>query len=303
MGHKKPNILTNLWVVGLILGLILSLYLITQFSRSLVFRETDRINIGVYGERPYVYSLNPHKNLAFVVEFEPEYEVNVPGGYGWYKLSSLNLLGRIEKNRPLLLEKAFSELIGSPVDYVYFPKEAAIKSSKTGSFANYYRERERIIFGNSYQNSINNLFDRIFIRRIFRVRPERLIFLATSDLFLENKGNRRYDIEVLDGRLKGLFYHDSILKEGLKAVLVTRARNYESAKRILRQVEGMGIKVIEIRVAKKVNTKTCLATVPKLSTPVLSKLKRYFDCRVMPSTGRIVKLEIGDSLAEKFRYN
>lgn len=297
---KRAN---NFWLVYVFLGVTALALVIYQYRYSLYFREADRINIAVYSQPPFVYSYNPHKQLGLVVFFDSESLVNVPGGYGWYKLGSLALLGKIEGKRDALLKAAFAELIGAPVDYVYYPSQAAIlkPSIISGREADYFNASKRKLLGRNFRNSISNLFDQLLLRRIFTVRRDRLVFLNTDNIRFEDRGSFYYQSTRLDARLKGLFYHDSILNRALKAVLVTDKRHYPAAVRLLRQVEGLGIKVIEIEVNNNLTSKTCDLTASRLERAVLAKLARYYHCQRHAGDSQIIKFVIGEKLGREFR--
>lgn len=282
---------------------LISLFLYQQFSGSLFFREHDRITIGVYGTHPYVYSYNPTKKLAFVVQFDPEYQLNVPGGYGWYKLGSIDLLGKIEGKRAELLRQSFAELIGSPVDYVYYPKKAALVANSEKEFRDFYNNERQQIYSKTYTNSITNWIDKLLIRRVFNAREDRLVYLDTADLFRQQRGEQRYDAELLDSRLKGLFYRDSLLSAGLKAIVVTKSVAYPAAKRILRQIEGVGIKVIEIEINDALKNRRCQIKGMGDLKWATRKLALYYDCQNLRSDSQILRFVLDETLEKEFRYN
>jgi len=290
-------------LIGLFL-LLLAFFLYQQISGSLLLWEKDRITIGVYGSHPYIYSYNPTKRLAFVVQFDPSYQLNVPGGYGWYKLSSLDLLGKIEGRRAELLRLSFGELIGSPVDYVYYPKKAALlELSPQRRFRDFYTDERLQIYTSTYTNSITNWIDKFLIRRVLAAREDRLVFLNTDDLFRESGEERRYDAELLDSRLKGLFYFDSFLNSGLKAIVATRSSGYLSAKRILRQIEGVGIKVIEIEVNDALKNRRCQIMVSQQHNWVARKLANHYHCQIGKNNSNIVRFVLNGVLEKEFGYN
>ena len=279
MVYKHKHISFNKLVVVFIGLLILSLYFYHQFQTSIIIAEKDRINIAVFSEMPFVYSINRQQNFAVVTYFHPDYLVKVPGGYDWYRVGSLNLLAKIEKQRVKILKTAFSELLGAPIDFVYYPKKAQVVDQPAISFNQFYDKflKEKL-FSNSYQSSIDNIFDRIMIKNLFQVRADHLLFLDSTDLTVQERNRHYYYSDKLDTRLKGLFYHESLISQAYKAVIITDKDKYPQAQLVLRQLEGIGIKVIEIEVVPKYKAKKCEIQTSGNQKALANKLTRLFDC-------------------------
>jgi hypothetical protein len=134
-------------------------------------------------------------------------------------------------------------------------------------------------------------------------REDRLVFIDTNDLFREYHEERRYDAELLDSRLKGLFYHDSFLSAGLKAIVATRSRGYLSAKRILRQIEGVGIKVIEIEVNDALKNRRCQVIGSKDLNWAERKLANHYHCQIVKNNSNIVRFVLNGVIEKEFEYN
>lgn len=289
MGRTTKNTINKFVVFGLI-GLLCFFYLFKQYSGSLVLREKDRINIGVYADIPYVYSYHPGKKLAIVTYFNPDYLVKVPGGYDWYKIGSLGLLGKIEDNREKILKQAFSELVGTPIDYLYYPQNARLLRNNKQNFEDYYLQfNNQTLFSKKFTNSITNLFDKLLIKRVFSVRRDHLIFINSYNLVTSRDAREYYEAEKLDGKLKGLFYHESLLNLALKAVVAVNKDNYPKATRVVRQIESLGIKVIEIEINDNLKNSKCVITVNKQQQKALRKLGRIFNCQIKTHKSTIIK--------------
>jgi len=181
-------------------------------------------------------------------------------------------------------------LVGAPIDFVYYPKAARVTEFKDVSFNEYYYDLVKSkLFHSQYKHSVRNLFDRLLIRSLFKVRHDHLVFLNTSDLGLTKNKRTYYYSDKLDTKLKGLFYHDSLLNESLNSVVVTSSKNYDQANLILRQLEGIGVKVIEIQVRDQLKNKQCLIAGTEAQRPILLKLKRLFDCQIQIQKSAIIK--------------
>lgn len=293
MGYKHKRVLVNKMVVLLVFLGILLIYLFHQWRSSVILNEKDRINIAVFSEMPFVYSINLRKDFAVVTYFDPDYLVKVPHGYDWYRLGSLNLLGKIEKQRDKILRSAFTQLIGAPIDLVFYPKQAKVISNPKTTFSEFYYDfvKERL-FSSQYQRSVNNLFDQLLVKNLFQVRQDHLLFLDTRDLGFREKNRTYYYSDKLDTRLKGLFYHDSVINQAYKALIITNKDTYLEAQQLLRQLEGIGIKVIDIEVKKGEEHKYCSLAVSQQQLIVGKKLQRLFNCKLKLQDSQIIRYTI-----------
>lgn len=290
MGFKAKRIAFNNFIVLFILFFIVTIFLYYQLVNSVILKEKDRINIAVFGNPPFVYSYNVHQDFSVVTFFRPDYLVKVPLGYDWYKIGSLDLLGKIEKQRPSILKAAFGELIGAPIDYVYFPQKARIIEYRSqNNNEAYYHLIQNELFSKNYKHSISNLFDRLLIRRIFKIRADHLLFIETDSLGVEKQERHYYYSDKLDTKLKGMYYHDSLINRAYKAIIITEAKRYNEAVLLLRQLEGIGVKVIEIEISPKLKNKQCLVSGSKKEQSALIKIRRLFNCQVSWQDSSIIR--------------
>jgi len=294
MAGKHKTIFINKLIVLLIFLLLVVVYVVHQWRTSIILNEKDRINIAVFCKIPFVYSFNPHNDLAVAAYFWPDNLVKVPGGYDWYRVGSLNLLGKIEKQETAILKSAFSELIGAPVDFVFYPKKAAVIGNPQITFDNFYHDFVKSkLFTKEFANSTTNLFDRILLKRLFQVSRSHLLFLNTDDLTIKKDNHLYYYSDKLDTKLKGMFYHESVINQAYKAVIVTNEEKYKQAEFLLRQLEGVGIKVVDIELAEKLKNKKCLIQGAENQKKVLQKLSRLFNCQTKMQKSQIIKFYIG----------
>jgi hypothetical protein len=211
--------------------------------------------------------------------------LNVSGGYGMYKLGSLNLLGRIEKKRSAILIKSFQELIGVPVDLVVYPKKALVLEDEKGSeegFNDYFfRLRQKGLNRLGVAYSTHNIFDLYMLQRIVNTRVDKLILTNAANEYLESDGNKYYNPEKLDNRLKGFFYQPKLTASHGRVVILTTKAGYKAARRIARLIEGMGIKVQEINLLKaSTNLKEeCFIESHKVFGYEARLFADYFQCR------------------------
>jgi len=287
---RAKSVVINKVVLVVVFLLILGLYLYQQITTSIILNEKDRINIAVFAKTPYVFSYNVAKKIGIVVYFNPKAMVKVPGGYDWYKVGSLNLLAKIENKRPQILKQAFAELIGAPIDFVYYPKKAEVlEGNNKQLFREYYGEfNQRVLFSKQYSHSAHNLFDCLLLPRLTQVREDHLVFIDTNSLTIKENKRLYYHSAKLDTKLKGLFYRDVFLKNLTKAIILTKSSTYPKAQLILRQLEGCGIKVVEIRVNDKQKNKKCVVSGTKKQKKELQELGRLFNCQIRKQESSII---------------
>ncbi len=137
----------------LLLGVFAVLILIRLLTGSLFLKSSDRIQFVVYGQDTRLYSLSPNGNINYYVGYDPDLKVDVPNGYGTYRIGALSKLISYEK-KPELLSKAFSVATSSFVTYYFYPTNGEIYYSndvaqtyKAPSFAEImlYRSNARFL--------------------------------------------------------------------------------------------------------------------------------------------------------------
>jgi len=288
MGQSRNRALGWKLVVVIIIG-IFALWLVKQYRSSLFLSKRQVVNIGVFSEKPFVYSYDRNRKIAHIVNFEPDIYVNVPGGYGWYKLGSVNLLGQIENNQNEILKQTFAELAGAPIDLVVYPKKAKVFENQAKNFLDYfYNFRQHWISQSKNSHSVNNLFDRLILPAKLNLRADRLIVINTENLILKEKNQKRYYSEKLDSKIKGFLYQEELLHSPAKVVIFSSSENYLSARKLMRQVEGLGLKVLELKILSNEPDKHCLIKASSNNKKIAKLLADYYNCQVeidrVPST-------------------
>ncbi len=279
MPRNKPN--TNYRIIGIILAGLIFLFLWREYAGSLFLNRRERISIGVFAETPFVYSYNRLTNLAHIVYFDPDIYVDVPGGYGLYRLGSVNLLGKIENRRTEILTRTFEELAGIPVDIVIYPKAGEVVEKASGQpFMDYFfTYRSSDLSSGDNALSTRNIFDRTILKGKFNLRNDRLIMTDATEVYHLKSRKKNYFADKLDTRLKGFFYQQSLTNVPGKVVIYTSAEGYGAAKRISRRIEGAGLKVFEIELRDKLPPK-CQIDNSKANEPAVRLLSDYYGCAI-----------------------
>ncbi|MEK9179734.1 MAG: hypothetical protein AAB893_04685 [Patescibacteria group bacterium] len=266
------------------------LFVANSYFNSISSSLRERITIGVYGEIPYVVSFDRKDSIATVVYFDSQKEVNMPGQYGWYKISSINYLGAIEHKQPQIIASMFEQLVGVPVDIVMFPRTGKLLEPSEEKFYPYFmrtRMRQALLF-DTYTSSARNIFDRYEMLQILMTQNSQLL-LINGD-----KGQEIYEAEKLDTFLKGYFYQDILLASHAKVILHVTAKQYKAATRFSRLLEGLGQKVHSIEVEEK-DTSSCTLRYGAQERDVAKLLRVY-----MPRGCSLVEVEKKDIIIDMY---
>lgn len=206
---------------------ILILFLLFHsIGSSLFFSNKERINIVVYGRNPAMYSLDLQNNVNYVVNFYPDMLIDVPGGYGKYRMGALGKLVSLEKHAEIF-SKTFSIGTSSFVDYYFYPSHNDI----------YYGSEEdtRIVFPGVrdilQMQSNASLFDRIYVAYLFfkenQKQFKQLRSLAPAYFRKEYQG----------------YFYNRIYRQEKKNIGIEYKTHYKTAEMVGTLLEGVGIRV------------------------------------------------------------
>lgn len=237
MKHHKPKRAavishTRVLVVGAIL-LFSLIFFYFGFRRSLFVTTKERVHIVVYGSHPVVYSVDTRGDIHYAIQYPPDLSLNVPGGYGNYRVGALGKLVSLEKD-PHILQRSFSAATSIFVDY-YF-----------------YESADAVYYGNSIPNALSfptvkdffqmnsnaNMFDKLYLAMLFGNESKRsfkLLEMRDSEQFLK--------------KYRGYFYSIQYRNEK-KNVQIQYTDSYTNAEAMSHILEGNGIRVSDISKAE-----------------------------------------------------
>lgn len=272
------------------------LFVVKSYLSSISYSSRERITIGVYGPIPYVISFDRKDAIATIVYFDPRKEVNMPGHYGWYKISSVNYLGEIEHKQSLLISGMFEQLVGVPVDMVIYPQKGELLEYVDEGFYTYFtrtRMRQSLLY-DGYTSSVSNLFDRYEMIQILMTQNSQLLIINGNRNQYDAQSEKKYEAEKLDTFLKGYFYQDSLLSSQAKVILHVTKKQYKAAMRFSRLLEGLGQKVHTVEIEKKGGL-TCILTYGKDEREIARLLLLY-----MPRGCRVVEKRANDIIIDMY---
>ncbi len=258
--------------------LFLLIYIFYKSITSSVFlNKKDRINVVFYGPHTTFYSLGiGDVNYRFSVP--SNLEVEVPGGYGYYRIGGIGKLIFLEKKNDLF-KKIFSAASSSFIDLYFYPKADAIyygEQTKKNSFPRFFE-----IFMNG---SNANPLDRVLLWLYFLQKSENQY--KEIDKIPQTKEQNRalFDRVAFFKLYQGYFYKKThrIIRD---SVQILYTKNYKTALLMSNILEGEGIRVIDIsqisnikyQISKKNN---CLVMENnKKASFVAYELQKFFGCQ------------------------
>jgi hypothetical protein len=265
---------------------------ISQLLSSAFFLSNDRVNILFYSEVPVYFSFDKNGEVHYATSFQSEGRVAVPGGYGTYRLGGIGKLVLIEKN-PDLLNKSFSRITGSMLNYYFYPHKNAV----------YYGVKEGIhlpswidIF---FADSNANIFDRFYV--LFQFIGKRNTDFQEIKIKRIQSGD---EILLSDATFAeqylGYFYQKKLRKEN-KTVQILYQSSYTAAINISRIIDGEGMRVVDIDINSKLKAKSpkaqCIVTenTKNSFSRTALKIASFFHCDLLRGKGRVsdIVIELG----------
>lgn len=257
-------------------------YAIQTIRQSLLFSSRNRISIAVLAPHAFVLSFDKKTAITNVIYFNTSAQVTVPGGYGWYSLNSLPLLGAIEHKEFSITRHTFEELVGAPIDAVIIPTKIDIVDESSDPFIEWFFETRRSFLtplSRQFKLSTHNIIDWYFFRSILSTRKDKLVFVDGSiGLVPTKKDEKRYSAEKLDLTVKGFLYWSYPSAHGAVNIFVPQ-KLYSAGTRIGRIVEGAGMKVLDVQSVERAPN-ACVLIGARMHKDTLSSLARYFGCTI-----------------------
>jgi len=278
--------------VGIFFCLFVFLYICLRLLiSSAFFSPSNRINVLFYSEVPVYFSLEKNGEVHYTTSFQAEGRVAVPGGYGVYRLGALGKLAYLEKN-PELLNRSFSRITGSMLNYYFYPRTDTI----------FYGKKDGVhlpSIGDIFLLESNaNVFDRLYLwlqfigKRTTDFHEIHIKKIVTGDDILLS------DTTFAEQYL-GYFYQKRFRKEN-KTVQILYSSSYMAAKNISRIIDGEGIRVVDIDIDQgpKLKTKSCIVmenTTGRYSYAA-EKIASFFQCSLARGKGRVsdIVVELGE---------
>lgn len=267
MAYRK-----NARLIFPLVALIFTYLLYKTIVGSVFLQKKDRINVLFYGPKTVFYSLAFH-NVNYLFRFPTNSEIEIPGGYGRYRIGALGKLVSLERKHTLF-KKAFSAASSSFVDLYFYPKADTIYYNDSSSSS--------IPSGVSiFLNSSNaNLLDRFLLYIFFLQKPKNQYEEITDLPKMTGDSEALFDRETFFKRFQGFFYNKTYRNIGDR-VQILYTNNYKTAVLISNIIEGEGIQVVDLSQIKA-SPGTCqiIYSQKKNNDPTPGDLQRFFGCAI-----------------------
>jgi hypothetical protein len=256
--------------------LYLAYKIAVAYSQSLFMRHGERVNIILYGQDATYYSLDTASGRHYVIYFFPDLKVQVPGGFGNYRIGSLGKLAHLEGEHAVI-KRTLSVATASFVHTAFYPDGENVyygtEVSKTA-------KRPYLPHFFSYRSEVE-IFDRLYII---------LLLLGVEDTdfdlvdYREMKGRvHKADIffqsDSFAKNSRGLLYETKYRNER-KNVQIRYASEYQAAAVTSAILEGSGIRVSDIlRMNNDKSRQACIVIEEdELFSETARDIASYFQC-------------------------
>lgn len=251
----------NTWRIIFVFFLVFFIYfLIKNITSSVFLKNRDRVNVVFYSKNTLFYSLS-NSEVNYLLYFSPQTKLIVPGGYGQYRVGSLQKLAFLEKN-PEIIKKTFSFNTFSFVDLYFYPKKSEIYYQNEK--VRYFPQIREILF----YSSNANFFDRMVL--IFIFFQKRL-----SDFKIREIDEAFLDPKLFIKEVEGNFYKKAYRTDQIN-VQIIYTKSYSTALLLSQIINGEGIRTVDISQSDE-KISSCVIISKDQSKGVLA-LKDFFRC-------------------------
>ena len=250
--------------------------LIRDYTNSSFFSYKDRVNIVVFGKNTNFYSLGINDNVNYMVSYYPDMRVEVPGGYGFYRIGALGKFLKLEKN-PEMLKRTFSSITSTFVTYYFYDSRDEIYYGKVRDTNVTFPSVQSILFSNSNANII----DRIAIILAFSQKKSQDIRLLTR---LRTDTDDMNDIVFNEKSFRDLYlgyFYQNIYRKEKYNIQIIYGKSYKTAQRISDLLEGNGIRVSDYTYTENPKEICQIVEDKKVVSQTAIGLSKYFGCQII----------------------
>lgn len=247
---------------------------IVILQSSLFITPPDRINMVLYDKTVRYFSLDTAEKQDYVMTFPPDLKVDVPGGYGSYRVGSLGKLARLEK-QPDILRKTFAVTTTTFIHYYFYPESDEVYYGDTSGEEYNRPSPGTILFAESNAGPLDRLYLAV---QLLGSKKENF----TAIQYLEEKNDVLGDVSFRDDTFIkhsiGLLYQNTYRDEQ-QSVQIRYGHSYRTADRLSALLEGNGIRVSDITYDEQKRS-TCLVITEQISSQTARDIAAYFGCQI-----------------------
>ncbi len=274
----------------LITGAIFLLLGINRVYHSLLIQKPERINIFILDQNPILLSLSTIGESNYFLNFYPDLKINVPGGYGNYRVGALGKLSDLERDREVL-NRAISGATLTFIDFYFYSSKTESYFGKKNQNPQFKSKFKNIIFSKSNAN----FFDRVYIiLKLLSSQKNNFVKLESFEKLNESK-DLIFDHERFSEYYNGTFFQHTYRDER-KSVQILYTNNYNSADIIGRILESNGIRVVDISKTNQADKSCTVSEKDDHFSMTAKNISRYLNCKLQYGKTGIsdVILNLGD---------
>lgn len=228
-----------LYIVGfLIVAVILTTSIFHGIQRTLFFSKKDRVNVVFYGKNTIYYSLGIHTEGDYAIAFPPDLKMQIPGGYGNYRIGALGKLVALEK-KPKLFQNTFALATYSFVDNYFYTKSDEVYYGNEVAVA---LPSAKLIWSSASNAS---LLDKVYLILYFLNKKQQDFHIVNLYSEKNKVGDEIFSADEFEKRITGYLFQQSYRNEQ-KSVQILYADTYLNADRVAKVLQGNGIRVGDI---------------------------------------------------------
>jgi len=243
------------------------------FSHSLFVSRPDRINFVMYGPHTRYYSIDTKTDRHYEISFPSDLKVDVPGGYGQYRIGSLGKLAKLDGNAHLL-EKTFASTTTTFIHYYFFPESNEVYYGSDTEESTEKPSAFHVLFwsGNA------SVLDRLYLALLLIGEKDTQFNLISYRKETDNVlGDTIFQNDTFMKKSIGLLYQANY-REDQASVQILYPHQYKTAARISTLLEGNGIRVSDVSLDIK-RSDTCeVIYSSETATQTAQDISSYFTC-------------------------
>ncbi len=268
------------------------------YSLAKYFSQKERLSVLIYDSQPVFLSLDLREGINYYSYLPLDFKIDVPGGYGSYRIGSIGKLAFLEKD-PELLKRSFSLLFATPLDYYFYSDLSKIYYNNKELDED--RRREKVFFSlkKFFVYKTNASFaEKVFIFSKFLTVPP--VSFQPIRVRSEEVEEEKISLKKFHRRIQGSFYNRKIREEN-KRVKIYYNKEFSAAENLAAVFEGMGIDVLGFE--RKEGREGCIISTKKEGT-VERIVSRVFGCQLdydEKLEEDLINFYLGKKLEQKWR--
>lgn len=270
--HSRQQKLFVLFLLAIVGYLLVKVAIL--FSHSLIFTKKDRIQFAIVGKHTAYYSISLDDDRHYVLHLPADVKIEVPGGYGQYRVGSLNKLIQLEKNQDIV-RKGFSLATSTFVDYYFYPSDSTVYYGSSEEEDFFRHNRSNILL---YRSNAN-IIDRIYLFMLYtQAKDSTFTTLSYRQEIEALHENIIFNRDSYRKRAQGFMYQKALREEN-QTVQIIYHTHYKTASALSEILEGNGIWVSDISKGQSGETqKPCIVRFSNEYSETAEIISSFFSC-------------------------